>query len=153
MKAAIVKSKSARKMVTNNNSENTASDGWEGFDDDVDVDVDDENDASTDVDGNIDFEKIESSAQLAVDLRKALSACEQLTEQLTKSETERDEVNWHFWESLISSCVVPIDAVNIHFGLVQLRKDLWGSLLRQKQNVKIRFHLTKTKMQVYSVNR
>ena len=105
MKAAIVKPKSARKMVTNNNSENTASDGWEGFDDDVDVDVDDENDASTDVDGNIDFEKIESSAQLAVDLRKALSACEQLTEQLTKSETERDEVNWHFWVSLSAAAL------------------------------------------------
>ena len=97
MKAAIVKSKSARKMVTNNNAENPSSDGWEGFDDDeVDVDVDDENDASTDADGNIDFEKIESSAQLAVDLRKALSACEQLTEQLTKTETDRDEVSCHF---------------------------------------------------------
>lgn len=94
MKAAIGKSKSARKMVTNNNSENPSSDGWEGFDDDeVDVDVDNENDASNDVDGNIDFEKIESAAQLAVDLRKALAACEQLTEQLTKSETERDEVS------------------------------------------------------------
>ena len=88
-------SKSARKMATNNNGDKVSSDadgdanadGWEGFDDEVEFDENDVVEAST-----IDFGQIEACAQLTVDLKKAQSACEQLAEQLTKAEAQRDQV-------------------------------------------------------------
>ena len=89
--------KSARKIATNNNGDKSSADGWEGFDDDVDLDENEVN-GSGDADGEngekseFDFSQIEACAQLTVDLKKAQSACEQLAEQLTKAETQRDQV-------------------------------------------------------------
>ena len=92
LKSAV--SKSARKIATNNNGDKALTvdndaNGWDGFDDEVEFD---ENDVDgTDVDGN-DFSSIETCAQLSVDLKKAQTACEQLAEQLTKAEAQRDQV-------------------------------------------------------------
>ena len=89
MKHAI--GKSSRKVLTNNNGkETTSGDGWEGFEDE-DVLGEDED---AEEDDSLDISQFEKCAQLSVELKKAQSACEQLTEQLTKAETQRDEVLW-----------------------------------------------------------
>ncbi len=84
--------KSARKIATNNNGDKSSADGWEGFDDDVDLEENDVNGNAEGDNAEYDFSQIEACAQLSVDLKKAQSACEQLAEQLTKAETQRDQV-------------------------------------------------------------
>ncbi len=93
LKSAVTKS--ARKIATNNNGDKESvdsdanADGWEGFDDEAELDDADANDIEV---TSFDFNQIETCAQLSVDLKKAQSACEQLAEQLTKAECQRDQV-------------------------------------------------------------
>lgn len=94
-------SKSARKFATNNNGEKASeADGWEGFDDEIEIGEDGDVDAENE--STFDFSRIEACAQLSVDLKKAQSACEQLSEQLTKAEIQRDLVRYN--PSLFSFC-------------------------------------------------
>ena len=116
-------SKSARKFATNNNGEKASpADGWEGFDDEIEIDengdgdVDNENESPT-----FDFSQIEACAQLSVDLKKAQSACEQLSEQLTKAELQRDQVRYYFSFSsrLISNVLHPLHSnVGLKISLI-----------------------------------
>ncbi len=89
-------SKSARKFATNNNGEKASpADGWEGFDDEIVIGEDGDADVDAENESTFDFSQIETCAQLSVDLKKAQSACEQLSEQLTKAEIQRDQVRFN----------------------------------------------------------
>ena len=76
-------------MTSSNDNGFESGDGWE-VDDEVEI-PESEDAANGNPNANLDFDSICDTARLKVDLQKAQTACEQLTEQLTSAEAAKEK--------------------------------------------------------------